>query len=466
MATCFSYVRFSSEGQRYGTSLERQVELARNYATANGHTLDTATYRDLGISAFRSKNVENALGAFIQAVDTGKVPKGSLLLVENFDRLSRDTVDVALELVLSILRKGIIIVTLFDSQVYSSEIIKKDWTRIIIMLAIQARANEESSSKSRRALEFFAAKRKKGLIAHNRCPSWLTREGEKYTKIPEKVEVVNRVFDMVISGLGGRPIALQLNAEKIPTMHWALRWTQGRVAGLIRNEAVIGLLKGVEHYPPIMSKKKFLLARDVSRRRKWNTTRSAGIPNLFAGMIYCALCGERVRLLPSSVGGHLKCRKAVDTIECKGKRYSIDQCETAFIYTMTRKAGLDISGQFLVEQTTAGPTIMSEIEELKVKQRNLLKLATLAEGVEVIADELKTLQKQIAVLEAKLAAVNQVPITRKEVSEHRDLFDRYFQLKESGAVVIELRRQIRVAMSRMFKKIELGNGRLYLTLHR
>src|SRR6266568_928047 len=110
MPTAYSYARFSSEKQKHGASLDRQLEAATAYAHKHSLVLDPSSYRDLGVSAFRSKNVDGALGAFIEAVDAKRIPKGSYLLIESFDRLTRDSVDVALELVLSILRKGIIIV--------------------------------------------------------------------------------------------------------------------------------------------------------------------------------------------------------------------------------------------------------------------------------------------------------------------------------------------------------------------
>jgi hypothetical protein len=60
--------------------------------------LDTElTFEDLGKSAYRGANVmDGALGQFIEAVDSGQVKKGSYLLVENLDRLSRDRIWPAL----------------------------------------------------------------------------------------------------------------------------------------------------------------------------------------------------------------------------------------------------------------------------------------------------------------------------------------------------------------------------------
>ena len=94
----YSYLRFSTPEQMQGDSFRRQTEAARQYAEDHGLDLDESlTFKDLGVSAFRGKNVvEGALGQFIAAVDSGKVKPGSYLLVENLDRLSRDRIMSAL----------------------------------------------------------------------------------------------------------------------------------------------------------------------------------------------------------------------------------------------------------------------------------------------------------------------------------------------------------------------------------
>ncbi len=87
----YSYVRFSTPAQAAGASLQRQAERAAKYAQEHGLQLDTElNMQDLGVSAFRSKNARTgALGGFLEAVQKGYVERGSYLLIENMDRLSR-----------------------------------------------------------------------------------------------------------------------------------------------------------------------------------------------------------------------------------------------------------------------------------------------------------------------------------------------------------------------------------------
>jgi DNA invertase Pin-like site-specific DNA recombinase len=463
MTIAFSYIRFSSEGQRHGSSVARQLDAANAYAATHNLTLDTSTYRDLGISAFRSKNrVEGALGAFIEAVDEGKVPAGSFLLIESFDRLSRDSVDLALELFLNLCRKGITVVTLMDQQVYSQATIRDNWTTLIMALAVMARANEESVTKSRRVKESYVRRREQGGFGHTRFPSWLRKTDSKtLVVIPEKAAVINRIFDLALEGYGTRIIARTLHKEGVPTLHWAKEWNQALVHGLLNSISVYGEKDGREdYYPPIMSKDKFLMATAAVRGRKWKTTRSPTIPNLFSGLAFCAVCGSRVRYVPNLESPRLRCKKALDNQDCTGKTYSYSACETAFMYVMTRKAGLNISGEYLIQSRNAGAAIQGEIEQLKDKQKNLLKLATLAAGVEAVADELNLVQRDIQKLEDQLAMADKVPLSRKELSGHRDVFDAYYAAKEAKSPdLIDIKRKVRVAMARLFKKIEFGVGK-------
>jgi len=90
-ARVYSYLRFSDIRQKAGTSVERQEEYAAKYARENGMELDTQlTLRDEGLSAYHQKHVKKgALGVFLKAIEDGRVPPGSVLIVESLDRLSR-----------------------------------------------------------------------------------------------------------------------------------------------------------------------------------------------------------------------------------------------------------------------------------------------------------------------------------------------------------------------------------------
>jgi DNA invertase Pin-like site-specific DNA recombinase len=168
----YSYVRFSTPAQAEGDSERRQTEAATAYARKRGLELDAElTFADLGVSAFHNANAKTgALGAFLEAVKDGTVAKGSYLLVENLDRLTRADILEAQELFTGIIRRGITLVTLFDERAYSAESIIANPTDLIIAILTMMRGREESLTKSRRLSAAYERKRADAASGTERKP--------------------------------------------------------------------------------------------------------------------------------------------------------------------------------------------------------------------------------------------------------------------------------------------------------
>src|SRR5688500_15449393 len=95
METAFSYIRFSHPSQIKGDSLRRQTEAAAAWCKRNGVQLDASvTLHDLGKSAYTGTHRKNpdrhALASFLRMVEQGRIPRGSHLIIEALDRLSRE----------------------------------------------------------------------------------------------------------------------------------------------------------------------------------------------------------------------------------------------------------------------------------------------------------------------------------------------------------------------------------------
>ena len=115
----YSYTRFSTAAQAKGDSLRRQTKEATDWAAANGMVLDdTLTLHDPGLSAWTGENEGGQLGAFLQAVKDKLVPRGSVLAVENLDRLSRQGIRKTRKLVEDIIDLGVSVVTTKDGKLY------------------------------------------------------------------------------------------------------------------------------------------------------------------------------------------------------------------------------------------------------------------------------------------------------------------------------------------------------------
>lgn len=195
----YSYIRMSTEGQLRGDSLRRQVDRSRAYAAEHGLDLDeTTTFNDIGVSAFRGKNIkQGALSQFIEAVRTKKIPAGSYLLVESLDRFSRDEVLYAQSEFLLLIKAGINVVTLIDGRVFRAG--QVDMADLILSLVTLARANDESKHKSDRLSQAWANKRahagRRKMTAM--APAWLrlTADRSKFEVIEDRAVVVRSIFE-------------------------------------------------------------------------------------------------------------------------------------------------------------------------------------------------------------------------------------------------------------------------------
>src|SRR5947208_2900889 len=127
-ATAYSYLRFSSPEQSKGDSIRRQTELRDQWLDRNGVMLNTTlTLRDEGISGFSGKHRENpdrhALATFLELVHAGRITRGSYLIVESLDRLTREHIRPALTLLLNLIDNGIRIVQLLPVEtIYDEEV--------------------------------------------------------------------------------------------------------------------------------------------------------------------------------------------------------------------------------------------------------------------------------------------------------------------------------------------------------
>lgn len=376
----YSYVRFSTPDQMKGDSFRRQAEASRRYADENGLELDESlSFQDLGVSAFRGRNVEDgALGSFLVAVEQGTVKPGSFLLVESLDRLSRQTAYRAFRRFSDILDKGVNIITLHDGKIYSgSNGDDLSFSDLLISLAVMQRAHEESLTKSRRLSAAWDQKRRTasqeagnngGKIKPitSRCPEWLTvnKQAGAFEINEERAEIIRRIFSMTIDGMGRRAIANALNAEGIPSFRSdrgkGTGWHDSYVAKVLDSEAVIGRYqphKMVEssedgrrrrqpegepldnYFPAIVDPGIFAKVQHIRKGRKIPAGKvAAKYSNLFSGLARCGVCGGPMHFEdkgPRPKGGsYLICSHAKRRLGCTSPRWKYPEAQAHILLNL------------------------------------------------------------------------------------------------------------------------------------
>lgn len=307
-ARVYSYLRFSDPRQATGSSADRQLKYAQAWAAERGLVLDeTLSLRDEGLSAYHQNHVkQGALGTFLRAVDEGRIPQGSVLIVEGLDRLSRAEPIQAQAQLAQIINAGITVVTASDGREYNRERLKAQPMDLVYSLLVMIRAHEESDTKSkrvrasiRRLCEGWVAGTYRGLIRNGKDPQWLHWTGEAWELIPDRVAAVRRALELYQQGLGAGRASKLMQSEGHMLTDWGVAGQQ--IYRLVRLPALRGA-KRIEvdgeqylledYYPRLISDREFdelqLLAGQRYRRRG-----AGDIPGIVTGvgLTWCGYCG-------------------------------------------------------------------------------------------------------------------------------------------------------------------------------
>ncbi|MFM8270916.1 MAG: recombinase family protein [Gemmata sp.] len=320
----YSYLRFSSPEQAKGDSTRRQTSMTEAWCERNGVHYDSSlSMRDEGVSAFTGEHRKNpdrhALAGFLELVRQGKIARGSLLVVENLDRLSREDTVAAVNLFSGILLAGVRIVQLDPESVYTDKSDSMDVMRAVLEMS---RGHSESANKSRRMTEVWAEKRKKareaGAVMSRSCPAWLrvegTGAGAKYAIIPRAAETIRRVFRLTIDGHGARSIVKIFNSENVPPIS-RQQWGTSYIRALLRSRATFGEYtprtrrsdsqprKAVgspiaDYYPAVIDADTYYAAQAATQARRGKSGRPGKqIVNVFAGLLWDARSRGRLHLM-------------------------------------------------------------------------------------------------------------------------------------------------------------------------
>jgi hypothetical protein len=324
----WNYVRFSTPPQQWGDSDRRQDVEGRHRAEALGMSY-VDSYRDLGISAYHSRNRTNgALGQFL--TDIRSAPRadpwpmvGDVLHCENFDRLSRADPEHSLKLFMEIIECGIILMV--RDQQYTREIMRRERWRWQQVLSELIRAHEESFYKSDRGRKTNqgkreAAREQRNAFVGKRCPAWLRPIKDPAPgqwplyELVTKRRNLRQAWEMYDAGTGSHLIAAHLNATKVDVLakRTNAKPTQGWTAQLVRqmlvNPAAMGVYqpKKLEdgwrvideecepiegYYPPLVDRDLFVRVK-AALKKAGDEANNRGphghnYTNLFKGLCRC-----------------------------------------------------------------------------------------------------------------------------------------------------------------------------------
>jgi len=486
MVKAYSYIRFSTPEQKKGDSYERQSAKSRKYCEERNYEL-VEEFLDDGVSGFRGEHRKKGrLGAFLRLVALGKIEPGSILLVENLDRFSRE---VAIESFLSLqnlLMKGIDVVIL-ESNRHLTGKNQNDFDYIQTLLEF-SRSHSESLRKQETCGASWRKKKENAIdrVITGRVPYWLEVIGDgKKTKkeiqiIPERAKVIRKIFELAASGYGGMAITRTLNKQKTAVFGKSKAWHVSYVKKILKNEAVYGKYipytraKGVKrqldgeptenYYPEIISKEKFLAVRTHCQDRvnKGGRDKATG-ENLFSGLLECGTCGGPVAYANKGNGlVYLVCLSAKNGSDCPYLSVPYKEFEARILAKVPNMFGYQDEEPIVDNQLADG--IRAKMFEIGEKIRNLEKAIQIGGDLENLVGIMKGLQKERTETEVELdreLGMNHRQKMEKEITQ--ELKKSIMHILEGDFLRImegqeDNRFKLKMHLSQVIKKIVLVNA--------
>lgn len=422
MPTAISYVRFSSKKQEEGDSVRRQRKMAVDWLERNpGYTLSDVTYEDLGLSASKGHHLNGNLGKILEAVESGAIEPGSVILVETLDRFSRLPAIKTLNMLEEVVSKGVDLVTLSDGIRYNKESV--NGAQLFMLAGAALGAYEYSQNLARRVKASYAGRKEKanrGETIKRRNPFWLTSEGKlKRDKSGSPALEVVVVQDVFTSFLGG------VSIREIARKHSDYFANPSSVRKLLKSPAVIGdwqlyevintpddkqkrklgeLIKGV--FEPAIDPVDFYRAQQLFGKQEHITHARA---NPLAGIVICALCGGNMAKRNAnarSVHATMTCyARGLNKQSCtNSKSYPVPVLGAVFFETMRGHVVASIQKTKLTGSEQERVLLNGRLSELNTRKQRLLNLVELGdadsvERVRGIIEEAKELQSQLDALE-------------------------------------------------------------------
>ena len=332
----FSYLRVSSAKQagEDRSGLDRQGDAFITFCDRHGLIPSLDPVVDKGISAYRGSNRrKGALAAFLEAARNGTIPEGSVLVVEDLDRFSREAPSYAeanlhqvfeLGLAIGICRDDVIV----DRAKYDTDI----GVRLQLLVRRDA-AHDYSRKLSERVLaahERIREREHNGERVNTHWkPQWLDYEEETDSFVlNDRWPTYRRAVDLCLEGNGQVRAAQALNAEGHLNSHGKL-WACSAVGQVWRDRRLIGertyKIPGTDQYetqagyfPAVITTREFQRVQEIVATRAGNRGRAGRGDkrhNILQGIAHCP-CGERLELQTA--------RKANGTfhsyLACKAKK--------------------------------------------------------------------------------------------------------------------------------------------------
>jgi len=459
MARVISYLRFSSGKQEKGDSKRRQLENGQAWMKKHPEHTPYLHYQDLGKSAFRGKHrTEGQLAQLLKAIDDGKIEAGDTLLIENFDRLTREEISIAAELVLGILNRGITIVVLLPTErTYDKKSVNEGGLSVVLELVMGLFvSNEENRRKAQRVAGAWVKKRErvqngqeylnKDGNVNRKIPAWLTLDGNTI-KPNDGAKAIKYIFERSCDGIGRERLLVELH-ERFSPIGYTNRWNGSYIGKILQDRSVLGELQPTtldpdgkritcdpipNYYPRIISEDLWHRSQQAKAKRQSQRGPNRKFVSLFAGMVINARDKAKMHVRPAKgKNGQIKKRLTSSKHVCREP----GACSISFDYFAFERHIVSA-----LREVTPADLMM---ESKKKKTNKVAELQTELAKVERRLDEVqKAVEQSDDAVTTLLKAIGTLEKNRKLLARQIELEKQKTAVQDAGPLqeaqsVIEL----------------------------
>ncbi len=340
---CAAYCRVSSDSEDQINSFMAQLKYYENFLADSETETLINVYADEGVTGTREDKRED-FQRMMQDCRRGKIDRIYTKSISRFARNTRDCLKNIREL------KSLGITIFFEKENIDTANVKDE----LMITVMGSLAQEESTSISQNMRWSVQKRMQNGTYRLARPPFGFDIVNERLEVNEKQAQIVRRIFEWYVSGLGTKMIADTLNEKNIPSSQKQKLWTADVVKYILKNERYTGNAVFQKNYvtetlphvkkrnygekqkyyvantnPPIIEKSVFETVQKILKER-YRPYLNDG--HLLSGRIFFAECETAYRFKKCREKSYWTCRRHDTKSElCKNGRISENDIYAAFV---------------------------------------------------------------------------------------------------------------------------------------
>lgn len=226
-----AYCRVSTDDEEQLTSYEAQQSYYTNKIMTNPDWTMAGLFADEGITGTSARKRPD----FLRMIRQCKQKKIDIILTKSISCFARNTVD-CLNYIRVLRELGIAVI--FEKENINT--LEMDSEMLITILGAFAQAESESISVNVQWGKRQAMREGKAIIQYSRLYGYKKGADGQPEIVPERAEVVRRIYDQYLAGASLPMIKEMLETEQIPNVKGTPTWSLSAIRGLLTNEKYYG----------------------------------------------------------------------------------------------------------------------------------------------------------------------------------------------------------------------------------